>query len=72
MRHTLTVPELARLLGVCRASAYAAIREGEIESIRMGHRILVPTAILERTLGLNPGALAHQVVESAEDEGSDS
>jgi len=57
MKPTLTVEETAEILGVCRSSAYAAIHSGEIDSFTIGGRILVPTAALERKLGLPAGAL---------------
>jgi excisionase family DNA binding protein len=52
---TVTVPEAARLLGVSRMSAYTAVRIGEIPSIRIGRRVLVPRAALDRLLGVAGG-----------------
>lgn len=49
-RRTLTVEEAARILGIGRNSAYEAVRRGEIPAIRLGHRLLVPRAALERLL----------------------
>ncbi|MDP2292975.1 MAG: helix-turn-helix domain-containing protein [Actinomycetota bacterium] len=49
---TLTVQEVARILGIARASAFRAIEAGEIPSIRVGRRILVPTAALRTLLQL--------------------
>jgi excisionase family DNA binding protein len=49
-RLTLTVEEAARLLGISRAFAYEAVNAGSIPSIRIGRRILVPKAALERLL----------------------
>jgi len=49
-RLTVTVPEAAKLLGVGRNGAYEAIRRGEIPSIKIGKRILVPVAARERML----------------------
>lgn len=46
----LSVPEAGRLLGICRDSAYAAVRNGTLPSIRLGKRIVVPRAALERLL----------------------
>jgi len=52
---TLTVPEAGELLNdLCRASAYAAARAGEIPTIRLRGRLLVPTAALLRMLGFEP------------------
>lgn len=53
---TLTVDETARLLHVSRVSAYNAVQAGEIPSIRVGRRILIPTAALLRMLGQDPDA----------------
>lgn len=50
VRPTLTVQEVADLLRIGRSSAYAAVRSGEIPSMRVGHRLLVPTAALLRRL----------------------
>jgi excisionase family DNA binding protein len=49
-RRTLSVKEAAKLLGVGRNKAYEAARRGEIPTIRIGKRILVPVAALERML----------------------
>ena len=49
-RQTLTVAEAARLLGIGRNTAYEAIRRRQIPSVRVGKRILVPLAALERML----------------------
>jgi excisionase family DNA binding protein len=47
---TVTPAEAARLLGISRNLAYEAARRGEIPTIRIGRRILVPIAALERLL----------------------
>jgi excisionase family DNA binding protein len=47
---TISVERAGRLLGVSRGSAYEAVRRGEIPSIRIGNRIVVPTAALVRLL----------------------
>jgi len=49
-RLTLTVEEAATLLGISRAFAYEAVTRGEIPSIRIGRRILVPKTALSRLL----------------------
>ncbi len=49
---TLDVPSAARVLGIHPLTLYSAIRRGEspIPVIRIGRRILVPRAALERLL----------------------
>ena len=48
--HTLTVVEAAAVLGIGRNAAYAAAKAGQIPTIRIGKRILVPRAGLDRLL----------------------
>ena len=47
---TLTVTECAKCLGIGRNSAYEAVSRGEIPVIRVGKRLLVPKAALDRLL----------------------
>ena len=49
-RLTLTVDEAAVLLGIGRILAYEAVARGEIPSIRVGRRYLVPVAALGKLL----------------------
>ena len=41
-RLTFTVDEVARLLGISRSGAYDSIARGEIPSLNIGRRVLVP------------------------------
>lgn len=43
----VSVPEAGRLIGLSRSSAYAAVQRGEIPSVRIGGRVLVPLRQLE-------------------------
>lgn len=52
-RPTLTVPEAGRFLGLAKASAYEAAERGQIPTLRIGRRLLVPTAALRRMLQLD-------------------
>lgn len=45
-----TVEEAAAKLGISRNSAYEGVRRGEIPGIRIGRRIVVPKAPLDRLL----------------------
>ena len=47
---TLRIKEAARLLGIGRSSAYAAVRRGEIPTVRIGGLRLVPKSALEKML----------------------
>lgn len=48
---TFTVDEVAKLFGLARNSCYGAVRRGEIPSLRIGRRILIPRAAVEKMLG---------------------
>lgn len=47
---TMNVSEAAKRLKISRTSAYEAARTGQIPTVRIGKRILVPVAALERLL----------------------
>lgn len=47
------VPEAAKILGVSRNSGYEAVKRKEIPSIRIGRRLRVPRAALDRLLAGN-------------------
>jgi excisionase family DNA binding protein len=49
-RRTYDVGEAGRLLGIGRNAAYEAARRGDIPTIRLGRRLLVPKAALDRML----------------------
>ncbi len=48
-----TLNEVASLLRISRGSAYEAAKRREIPTIRIGRRLLVPIAALERMLAGN-------------------
>ena len=41
-RLTLSVEEAAMALGVSRGTAYEAVRSGQLPTVRLGRRLLVP------------------------------
>ncbi len=47
---TMTIEEVAKALGIARMTAYQAARRGEIPTIRIGRRLLVPRIAFERML----------------------
>ncbi len=53
-KRTYSIPEAAKVLGIGRTAAYEAARMGQIPTIRIGKRILVPIAALDRLLSLEP------------------
>ena len=53
---TMPVDAVGRAMGVSRGTAYEAARKGDIPTITIGGRLLVPTAWVRRVLQLdNPG-----------------
>jgi excisionase family DNA binding protein len=51
-RLTISVEEAGRLLGISRGLAYELVNRGDIPSVRLGRRILVPRRALDRLLDL--------------------
>ena len=49
-RLTVTVTEAADLLGISRGMAYECVRTGDIPSVRLRGRILIPRRKLEALL----------------------
>ena len=47
---TYTVEQAAERLGVSRGTAYQAVREGQVPSVRVGRRVLIPRHRLEAFL----------------------
>ena len=52
---TYDVVEAGRLLGLGRNASYEAAKTGQIPTIRIGRRLLVPKAALERMLNTGGG-----------------
>ena len=50
----MTVEKAAEVLGISRGSAYQAAKRGQIPTIQVGRRLLVPVAPLRRMVGENP------------------
>lgn len=53
---TMTISEAARIIGISRSAGYRAAHKGELPTIRIGGRLLVPTAKLRELLGMSPAA----------------
>ncbi len=47
---TLNVPEAGKLLGISRAQAYLMAKTGQIPTIKLGRRVVVPKSALEKML----------------------
>jgi excisionase family DNA binding protein len=51
---TYNVEETGKALGLSRASAYKAVHDGSIPTIRLGRRLVVPRVQLEKLLNGKP------------------
>lgn len=51
-RATITVPMAGAVLNLGRDASYAAAKRGEIPTLRLGRRVVVPTQALLRLLGV--------------------
>ena len=55
-RRVVTVGEAAAILQISRGAAYQAAKTKELPTIRIGRRLLVPVAALERMLASGTAA----------------
>lgn len=62
---TYSVEEAGRLLGIGRSLAYEAVSRGEIPTIRVGKRLLVPRAAFEKMLAQAGQQRPHEGAASA-------
>lgn len=49
-RQTYTIREVSRLLGLSRNATYAACRKRQIPALRIGRRLVIPVAAVNRML----------------------
>lgn len=59
-RPTCSIQEAGCVLGIGRSTAYAAARDGSLPTLRLSHRLLVPTAKLLAILGVAESASDRQ------------
>ena len=56
---TLTVEQAAKILGIGRSTAYELVHRGDIPSVRLGRRIVVPVGKIAQCLGMAPNQVRH-------------
>jgi excisionase family DNA binding protein len=73
-RDVFTLEEVSQILGLSRPATYTAVKKGEITTVKLGSRLIVPRCRLERLLegtleprasGTLTRALARQVEAAA-------
>jgi excisionase family DNA binding protein len=57
-REVYTVEQAGARLGLSKNSAYEAVKRGDIPSIKIGRRILIPKLAFDRMLERGTGTLA--------------
>ena len=55
-RLTYSVETAATMLGISRALAYQLVRSGEIPSLKLGRRVVVPRVALARLVDVHPSS----------------
>ena len=53
-RITVSIEEVATILGISRSIVYGAVRSGQLPSRRLGRRIVIPVPLLLDWLGVSP------------------
>jgi len=55
-RRAISISEVAKILGISRQAVYLAAKRGDLPVIRLGKRLLVSSAVLERMLDADGSA----------------
>jgi len=69
-QRTVTIEEAGRILGVGRSAAYSAAKAGEIPTIKVGRRLIVPVAKLRAMLGENENSAPAADRDAVQNSGS--
>lgn len=64
-RLAVSVSEAAGRLGISRTLAYELAARGELPSVRLGRRIVVPVSALERMVGVSDARVGDVLDEAA-------
>lgn len=62
---TLTVEQAAKVLGIGRSTAYELVHTGDIPSLRLGRRLVVPVGKIASRLGIDHEAVWHAITVEA-------
>ncbi|MCD6228857.1 MAG: helix-turn-helix domain-containing protein [Candidatus Omnitrophica bacterium] len=61
----ITIPQLARILGISRIAVYKKVRKGQIKAMRVGKIYLIPRVSVSNILGKTLGEEdKHQIDEA--------
>jgi excisionase family DNA binding protein len=70
---TISVPEAGRRLGIGRNTAYEAARQGQLPTLRIGKRLVVPIVAFEQMLAVQSKSqiVAAELMRRLQREGAD-
>ena len=61
----VTVPELARILGISRVAVYKKVKKGQIKAVRIGRAFAIPKEYVANILGKNLGEQGKRQIDRA-------
>jgi len=61
----LTIPELAKILGISRIAVYKKVRKGEIRATRIGRNYAIPKKLLGSIMGTTLSEAGKLEIEKA-------
>lgn len=61
----LTIPQLAKILGVTRIAVYKKVKKGEIKSIRIGRNFAIPIEEAENISGKTLSEEDKKIIDKA-------
>jgi excisionase family DNA binding protein len=61
----LTIPQLAKILGISRISVYKKVKKGEIEAVRIGRTYAIPKNTISGILGTTLSGPAKKEIDKA-------
>ncbi|MDD5565349.1 MAG: excisionase family DNA-binding protein [Candidatus Omnitrophica bacterium] len=61
----ITIPELAKLLGMSRIAVFKKVKKGEIEAVRIGKTYAIPRKFYNQLIGKSLGSNDKKTIDSA-------
>jgi excisionase family DNA binding protein len=61
----ITVPELAKILGLSRVAVYKKVRKGQIKAVRIGRNYAISRKYIEGFLGKTLGSRDRRQIDAA-------
>ena len=61
----ITIPGLAKLLGISRIAVFKKVKKGEIKAIKIGRNYAIPHNFLDQLLGKTLSTQAKREIDSA-------